>query len=185
MFIVALFLIAKSNSHVYQLVNGKTKNMIYIYIYTHTHTVPSHSIMSDSIISNSLQSHGLQPARLLWPWGFSRQEYWSGLPCPPPGDLPNPGIEPRSPPLWILYQLSYQGSPCIYKYTHTHTLIHIHTYVHRHTHTHTYIYAILLLLSCFLVVSDSVRPHRRQSTRPRHPWDSPGKNTGVGCHFLL
>ena len=28
---------------------------------------------------------------------FSRQEYWSGLPCSPPGDLPNPGIEPRSP----------------------------------------------------------------------------------------
>ena len=28
--------------------------------------------------------------------GFSRQEYWSGLPCPPPGDLPNPGIEPTS-----------------------------------------------------------------------------------------
>jgi len=26
--------------------------------------------------------------------GFSRQEYWSGLPCPPPGDLPNPGIKP-------------------------------------------------------------------------------------------
>ena len=31
--------------------------------------------------------------------GFSRQEYWSGLPCPPPGDLPNPGMEPRSPTL--------------------------------------------------------------------------------------
>ena len=28
--------------------------------------------------------------------GFSRQEYWSGLPCPPPGDLSNPGIEPAS-----------------------------------------------------------------------------------------
>ena len=28
--------------------------------------------------------------------GFSRQEYWSGLPCPSPGDLPNPGIEPTS-----------------------------------------------------------------------------------------
>ena len=28
--------------------------------------------------------------------GFSRQEYWSGLPCPPPGDLPDPGIKPRS-----------------------------------------------------------------------------------------
>ena len=33
------------------------------------------------------------------PWQFSRQEYWSGLPCPPPGNLPNPGIEPRSPTL--------------------------------------------------------------------------------------
>ena len=31
--------------------------------------------------------------------GFSRQEYWSGLPFPPPGDLPNPGTEPRSPAL--------------------------------------------------------------------------------------
>ena len=30
------------------------------------------------------------------PMGFSRQEYWSGLPCPSPGDLPNPGIEPTS-----------------------------------------------------------------------------------------
>ena len=35
------------------------------------------------------------------------------------------------------------------------------------------------------VVSDSVRPHRRQPTRLPHPWDSPGKNSGVGCHFLL
>ena len=35
------------------------------------------------------------------------------------------------------------------------------------------------------VVSDLVRPHRRQPTGLRHPWDSPGKNTGVGCHFLL
>ena len=31
--------------------------------------------------------------------GFSRQEYWSGLPCPPPGDLPDPGIKPGSPAL--------------------------------------------------------------------------------------
>ena len=34
------------------------------------------------------------------------------------------------------------------------------------------------------VVSDSVRPHRRQPTRLPRPWDSPGKNTGVGCHLL-
>ena len=32
---------------------------------------------------------------------------------------------------------------------------------------------------------DSVRLHRRQPTRLPRPWDSPGKNTGVGCHFLL
>jgi len=34
-------------------------------------------------------------------------------------------------------------------------------------------------------MSDSVRPHRWQPTRLLCPWDSPGKNTGVGCHFLL
>ena len=34
-------------------------------------------------------------------------------------------------------------------------------------------------------MSDSVRPHRWQPTRLPRPWDSPGKNTGVGCHFLL
>ena len=35
------------------------------------------------------------------------------------------------------------------------------------------------------VMSDSVRPHRWQPTRLPRPWDSPGKNTGVGCRFLL
>ena len=35
------------------------------------------------------------------------------------------------------------------------------------------------------VVSDSVQPHRWQPTRLPRPWDSPGKNTGVDCHFLL
>ena len=34
-------------------------------------------------------------------------------------------------------------------------------------------------------MSDSVRPHRQQPTRLPHPWDSLGKNTGVGCHVLL
>ena len=49
---------------------------------------PSHLTPCDSM--------NCKPARILCPWRFSRQEYWSGLPCPPPGDLPNPGIEPRS-----------------------------------------------------------------------------------------
>ena len=109
-------------------------------------------LLSHSVVSDSLRPHGLQPARLLCPWGFSRPEYWSGLSCPPLGDLLDPGIGPRSPTLradslpaespgkskntgvgslsllqgifqiqelnrslphgrWILYQLSYQGSP--------------------------------------------------------------------------
>ena len=61
---------------------------------------------------------------------------------------------------------------------------------HDHIHTnacgftvHTRALLLLLLLSRFS--SDSVQPHRRQPTRLLCPWDSPGKNTGVGCHFLL
>ena len=42
----------------------------------------------------------------------------------------------------------------------------------------------MLLLSC-LFMSDSVQPHRWQPTGLPHPWDSPGKNAGVGCRFLL
>ena len=54
--------------------------------------------VSRSVVSDSLGSCGLQPARLL-SMGFPRQEYWSGLPFPPPGDLPDPGMDPGSPAL--------------------------------------------------------------------------------------
>ena len=47
--------------------------------------------------------------------GFSRQEYWSGLPFPSPGDLPNPGVKPRSSVL--LYCLSHQRSPSEIRYS--------------------------------------------------------------------
>ena len=67
------------------------------------HTPPhTCEVISVCLVTQScptLWPHGLQPARLLCPRGFSRQEYWSGLPCPPPGDLPNPGIEPKFPTL--------------------------------------------------------------------------------------
>ena len=56
-------------------------------------------VLSHSVVSDSL--HELEPIRLLCPWGFSKQEYWSGVSCPPPGDLPNPGTEPRSPVLQV------------------------------------------------------------------------------------
>ena len=51
----------------------------------------------------TLQPHGLQLARVLCPWGFSWEVCWSRLPCPLPGDLPNPAIEPKSPTLRVEY----------------------------------------------------------------------------------
>ena len=58
--------------------------------------------------------------------GFSRQEYWTGLPCPPPGDLPDPGIEPASPESPALQAdsspLSHWGSPMEAMYPWPHTL---------------------------------------------------------------
>ena len=63
-----------------------------------------------------------------------------------------------------------------------------HTYINTHsiyTYVEVLVTLLLLLLQVASVLSDSVRPHRRQPTRLPRPWDSPGKNTGLGCHFLL
>ena len=49
--------------------------------------------------------------RRLLSMGFPRQKYWSGLPCPPPGDLPNPGIKPISPVSPAVQMLRHWGSP--------------------------------------------------------------------------
>ena len=61
----------------------------------------SHLSESRSIVSSSLRLHGLSATKLLsrQSMEFFRQEYWSGLPFPSPGDLPDPGIEPGSPAL--------------------------------------------------------------------------------------
>ena len=73
-------------------VHGVTKSRTWLSNWTELNcAVLSHLVMSDS-----LWPHGLQSTRLFCPWGFFRQECWSGLPCPAPGDLPNPGIKPRS-----------------------------------------------------------------------------------------
>ena len=62
--------------------------------------------------------------------GFSRQEYCSGLPCLPPGDLPNPGIKPRSPTLQAdSLPPETPGKPvscmCLYVYIHLYVMKHI------------------------------------------------------------
>ena len=102
--------------------------------------------------------------------GFSRQEYWSGLPCPPPWDLPNPGIKPMSPTLQADSLPSKPPVKPIYIYIYTHRLI--------------YISACCCCCCVASVVSDSATPEKAAHQASR-PWDSPGKNTGVGCHFLL
>ena len=74
------------------------------------------AVLSCSVMSNSLQFHDLQLARLLCPWGFSRQEYWNGLPCLPSGDLPDPGFKLRSPALQVDSLPSEPpGKPYIYQ----------------------------------------------------------------------
>ena len=94
--------------------------------------------------------------------GFHRQQYWSGL-SPHPEDLPNPGIEPMSSASPALQADSLWRS-----------------------HWGSQLYNCCCCCCCVAsVVSDSVRPQKRQPTRLPRPWDSPGKNTGVGCHFLL
>ena len=53
------------------------------------------SIISDSATTCTVSRQAPRP------WRFSRQEYWSGVPCLAPGDLPNPGMEPKSPALQV------------------------------------------------------------------------------------
>ena len=54
-------------------------------------------VLSCSVVSDSLQHYGLQPASLLCPWDSpGKNRFLPGLPCPPPEDLPDPGIEPLS-----------------------------------------------------------------------------------------
>ena len=131
---------------------------------------------------------------------FSRQEYWSGLPIPPPGNFPNPGIKPTSPvtleltgrffttespgkPPWIYRMLlkifTESDSPKLTLFFKI-TSLKLPMGVTQH--------ALLLQTAAAKVtsvMSDSVWPHRWKPTRLCCPWDSPGKNTGVGCHFLL
>ena len=74
-------------------------------------TVFRHAVVSNSVTSWTVSRQ--VPLSV----GFPRQEYWSGFPCPPPGNLPNPGIEPGSP---VLQEDSSPfeppGKPNIYVY---------------------------------------------------------------------
>ena len=79
------------NAHVY------TCMRIHLLMHVHTHCAQSCLTLGDPMDCQA----PLRAARLLCPWGFSRQEYWNGLLLSPPGDLPNPGIKPRFPSLQV------------------------------------------------------------------------------------
>ena len=88
---------------------------------------------------------------------FPRQEYWSGLPCPSPGDLPDPGIKPRSPTLQAdSLPFESPGKPIT-------------------------LYCFLVTKSCPILCNPK---HCSPPGSSAHGfcW---GKNTGVGCHFLF
>ena len=71
----------------------------------------SHSVLSDSLVPWTI-AHQAPPSM-----GFSRQEYWSGLPFPSPGCVPDPGVEPGLLPCrQTLYHLSHQGSPSFHQF---------------------------------------------------------------------
>ena len=61
-------------------------------------TALNSAVLSGSVVSNS-ETLWTVACQAPLSMEFSRQEYWSGLPCPPPGDLPNPGTKPRCPAL--------------------------------------------------------------------------------------
>ena len=85
-------------NHAWQILSAYEITTIYLHVWC--------SVMSDSVTPWTVA------CRLLCPWGFSRQEYCSGLPCLPPGDLPDPGIKPGSPALQAdSIALSQQGNP--------------------------------------------------------------------------
>ena len=93
--------------------------------------------------------------------GFSRQEYWTGLLFPSPGDLPDAGIEPVSFPSPALACRFFTTSAT--------------------WEAPREVAAVAKSRQSCLTLCDPIDG----SPPGSHLWDSPGKNTGVGCHFLL
>ena len=124
-----------------------------MYKHTHTHIYVCACALSCSQLFVSLCTVACLASLSM---GFSRQECWRGFPCPLPGDLPKPRIEPAPPlsPKW--------ASMFFYRYCHLGSL---------------YKRMLLLLLSR---VSHVLQPFRLL-----RPWDFPGNSTGLGCHCLL
>ena len=114
-------------------------------------------------MSDSVRPQRRQPTRLP-SLGFSRQEHWSGLPFPSPGDLPNPRIQLVSPDVPALQvdslPLSHRGRPGIRLYK---------TYKQKQKDS-----SFCSVQFSRSVVSDSLQPHGLQHARPACPSPTPG-----------
>ena len=82
---------------------------------------------------------------------FSRQEYWGGLPCPSPRDLPNPGIEPLAPALaggFLTHWATWEA--LLYAYTHILTYAHAHSHICLCACTHMHMVLFMYDILCCL-----------------------------------
>ena len=127
---------------------------------------------------DSLQPHGLQPPRPLCPWGLSRPGYWSGLPWPPPGDFPDPGIQPRSP---ALPAESLPEPPVVFWLSWSKSIENVACFLEAITSRPFQWKWVLGAQSCPTLCD----PMDCSPPGSSCPWYSPGKNSGLGCHFLL
>ena len=141
----------------------------YIYIYVLCRAMHfNHKCYVTAIISDSFMTLWVAAHQAPLSMEFSKQDYWSGLPCPTPGDLPDPRIEPSLPVSQVDFlPIEPPESPyiclCVYVYI--------------------YIYIYGCVCVCMKekvkVMYDSLQPHGLYS-----PWNSAGQNTGVGSHSL-
>ena len=157
---------------------------------------------SCSILCNSMDCVACQAPLSM---GYSRQEYWSGLSWPPPGDLSNPGVKPGSPGMAGRF-FTTMGNPgrsllllLLSHFSHVRLCVTPWKAAHqapqslgfsRQEHWSGLPFPSPMHESekwkgSRSVVSDSSRPHGPQPTRLLRPWDFPGKSIGVGCHHLL
>ena len=126
--------------------------------------------------------------------GFSRQENWSGLPCPLQGIFPTQGSN-----LCLLHLLHWQAGSLplvspgrglrkkkkVYTHTHTHTRIYKTNKFAIYLNWHNNVSQLCMSAKSFQSYPALCDPMDWQPTRLLCPWDAPGKNTGVGCCALL
>ena len=108
--------------------------------------------------------------------GFSRQEYWSGVP------LPSPGMSPYHPGNSLCLSSTLETLSLDSQYILSFIFSFIS--VDHHPSPCRSILRKNESVSCS-VMSETLSPHGLQPTGLLRPWDFPGKSTGVGCHFLL